>query len=206
MTGPLNLSGPISGLMIGFAFGLILEGAGFGSPCILTAQLRFTNWSVFKVMFTAIIVCAALLYGAQLVGVLPLSSIFVPSVYFWGTLLGGVGIGVGMAVGGYCPGTSLVALLSGRLDSLLFLLGIGGGTLAFNGVYPSVKSWAYAQTGPTGLTVPQLLHVPTPVILVILLAVLVGIGRFVADRKPATNKSAATAAHVPHAAPIHSEH
>ncbi|HQT45868.1 MAG: transporter [Acidocella sp. 20-63-7] len=183
MTGPLNLSGPASGLIIGFTFGLILEGAGFGNPCILTTQLRFSNWSVFKVMFTAIIVCAALLYGSQVIGVRPLSSIFVPSVYFWGTLLGSVGIGAGMAIGGYCPGTSMVALWSGRLDGLLFLLGIGAGTLLFNSAYPSIHTWIYAQAGPTGLTLPQLLHLPTPVILVILLAILLAVGHFVAKRK-----------------------
>ena len=45
--------------------GVVLEGSGFGDPRILTGQLRLADWSVFRVMFTAIAVCAALLYGAR---------------------------------------------------------------------------------------------------------------------------------------------
>ncbi len=45
--------------------GVVLEGSGFGDPSILTGQLRLADWSVFRVMFTAIAVCAALLYGAR---------------------------------------------------------------------------------------------------------------------------------------------
>lgn len=182
-----------SGLILGLLFGLILEGAGFGDPGCLTAQLRFTNWAVFKVMFTAIVVSGILLYASRALGLIHLSDIFVPSVYFWGTLLGGVGVGIGMAVGGYCPGTSAVAMASGRLDGLVFLLGIGGGTLAFNGVYPAIKSWVYAQTGPNALTVPQLLHVSPWVVLVALTAILVAISWLVDHRgkRPTTGAMSA---------------
>ncbi len=176
MVGPLDLAGPVSGLILGFGFGFVLENAGFGDPQKLTGQLRLTDWAVFRVMFTAIIVCGVLLYAASGLGLIEFGGLFVPSVYFWGTLLGGAGLGIGMAVGGYCPGTSIVGLVSGRLDGLLFLLGVGAGTLLFNGAYPSIKSWAYAKTGPTALTLPQLLHLPTWLILLLLLAVLVGVG------------------------------
>jgi len=176
MVGPLNLAGPVSGLVLGFGFGFILENAGFGDPQRLTAQLRLTDWAVFKVMFTAIIVCAFFLDLASGLGLLKMGDVFIPSVYFWGTLLGGVGLGVGMAVGGYCPGTSIVGLVSGRLDGLLFLLGVGAGTLLFNGAYPSIKLWAYPKTGPNALTLPQLLNLPAWLILLTLLAVLVSVG------------------------------
>ncbi len=176
MVGPLQLAGPVSGLILGFGFGFVLENAGFGDPKKLTAQLRLTDWSVFKVMFTAIIVCAVLLTIASGLGLVDMKRVFVPSVYFWGTLLGGVGLGVGMAVGGYCPGTCVVGLMSGRLDGLIFLLGVGAGTLIFNGAYPNIKFWAYAQTGPNAWTLPQLLHLPAWLVLLGLLAVLVGVG------------------------------
>jgi uncharacterized protein len=176
MTGPLHLAGPLSGMILGFGFGFILENAGFGDPQKLTGQLRLTDWAVFRVMFTAIIVCGVLLSMASGLGLINLGAIFIPSVYFWGTLLGGAGLGIGMAVGGYCPGTAIVGLVSGRLDGLVFVLGVGAGTLLFNGAYPSIKSWAYAKTGPTALTLPQLLHLPTWLILLLLLAVLVGVG------------------------------
>jgi uncharacterized membrane protein YedE/YeeE len=173
---------PWSGLILGLLFGLILEGAGFGDPGCLTAQLRFTNWAVFKVMFTAIVVSGILLYASRAMGLIHLSDIFVPSVYFWGTLLGGAGVGIGMAVGGYCPGTSAVAMASGRLDGLVFLVGIGGGTVVFNGVFPFIKSWIYAQTGPTSLTLPQLLHVSPWVVLTGLTAILIAVSWMI-DRR-----------------------
>ena len=177
---PLGWTGSLSGLLIGLAFGAILEGAGFADPARLTGQLRLVDWTVFKVMFTAIIVAGTLLYLFRDLGLLPFGRIFVPSLYLWGTLLGGALIGIGMAVGGYCPGTAAVALASGRLDGLVFLLGIGAGTILFNGAYPAIGGWAYARTGKAALTLPQLLHLSPWIILSALLALLVAVVRLTA--------------------------
>ncbi len=176
MSFPLGYTGPVSGIILGLIFGYILENAGFGSGCKLTAQLRFKDWAVFKVMFTAILVSAGGLYLLQGLGLIAVDSMFIPSVMLWGTTLGGVGIGIGMAVGGYCPGTSVVALMSGKIDGLLFLLGIGIGTLGFNSVFSSIEGWAWKQVGPDGLTLPQLLHLPAWAVWGLLFAVLVIVG------------------------------
>lgn len=173
---PLLWSGPLSGLILGIAFGVVLEGAGFANPETLTGQLRLVDWTVFKVMFTAIIVAAALLYLSRDLGLMKLSNIFIPSLYFWGTLLGGAGVGIGMAVGGYCPGTSAVAMSSGRLDGLVFLLGIGAGTLAFDAVYAGIRSWIYARVGARALTLPQALHLSAWIVVAVLFAMLVAVG------------------------------
>ncbi|WP_297366552.1 YeeE/YedE thiosulfate transporter family protein [Acidocella sp.] len=183
MIAPFGFNGPVSGLLCGIGFGFVLEGAGFANPELITSQLRFTNWTVMRVMLTAIITCAALLYGGKALGVINFGLLFIPSVYFWGTLLGGAGVGIGMALGGYCPGTSAVALSSGRLDGLVFLLGIGAGTLGFNALYPVLKSWVYAQTGPSGLTVPQWLGAPAWMVIVALAAVL-GLVGWLTARSP----------------------
>ncbi len=176
MTLPLGLTGPISGIVLGLVFGYVLENAGFGSACKLTSQLRFRDWAVFKVMFTAIIVSSGGLYLLQGLGMLNVTNdLFVPSVFLWGSSLGGVLIGVGMAVGGYCPGTSVAALFSGRIDGLLFLLGIGAGTVLFS-LVPGIQGWAWKQVGSDSLTLPQLLHLPAWLVWVALLAVLVVVG------------------------------
>ncbi len=191
MSFPLGYTGPISGIVLGMVFGYVLENAGFGSACKLTAQLRFQDWAVFKVMFTAIVVSSGGLYLLQGLGLVNVvNDMFVPSVFLWGSTLGGVLIGVGMAVGGYCPGTSMAALCSGRLDGLVFLLGIVLGTLGFNAGFESIKSWAWKQTGPDSLTLPQLFHLPTWAVWGLLLAALIVVGYFTrgADaqgRKPA---------------------
>ncbi len=176
MTLPLGFTGPISGIVLGLVFGFALENAGFGSACKLTSQLRFKDWAVFKVMFTAIIVSSGGLYLLQGLGMLNVTNdLFVPSVFIWGSSIGGVLIGVGMAVGGYCPGTSVAALFSGKIDGLLFLLGIGLGTVAFS-LVPGIQTWAWQQIGADSLTLPQLLHLPAWVVWCALLAVLVIVG------------------------------
>ena len=191
MSFPLGYTGPLSGIVLGTVFGYVLENAGFGSGCKLTAQLRFQDWAVFKVMFTAIVVASGGLYLLQGLGLVNVSNdLFVPSVFLWGSSLGGVLIGLGMAIGGYCPGTSLVALCSGRVDGLVFLLGIVLGTLGFNAGFESIKSWAWKQTGPDSLTLPQLFHLPTWAVWGLLLAALLVVGYFTRGtdaqgRKPA---------------------
>lgn len=177
MSLPLGYTGPLSGLALGTLFGYVLENAGFGSGCKLTAQLRFQDWAVFKVMFTAILVASGGLYLLQGLGLVDVANdMFVPSVFVWGSSLGGVLIGAGMAIGSYCPGTALVALCSGRIDGFVFLLGIVLGTLGFNAGFDSIKGWAWKQVGPDSLTLPQLLHLPTWVVWGALFAVLVAVG------------------------------
>jgi uncharacterized membrane protein YedE/YeeE len=168
MTLPLYDDGVASGLLCGVLFGYVLESAGFASPRKLTAQFRFSDWSVFKVMFTAIIVAAIGLFGAAATGLMPTNGIFIPMTYFWATLTGGALVGAGMAVGGYCPGTSAVGLASGRLDSLFFMLGMVLGTGLFAGVFESIKDFYLAAPGPEAQTLSDLLSVPTWTVLGVL--------------------------------------
>lgn len=166
-------------------FGFALERAGFASACNLTAQLRFKDWRVFKVMFTAIIVAAFGLFFLQAGGVMAKNDIYIPTVFLWATLLGGVGVGAGMAVGGYCPGTSVVGFVSGKIDGLVFFIGLALGTYVFAGAYDAIAPILEAVPGPTAQTVPELLNLPTIVVLLMLLACLVGVGWMTRDKKPA---------------------
>ncbi|MGQ9724146.1 MAG: DUF6691 family protein [Tepidimonas sp.] len=124
-----------SALLVGVAFGYILENAGFGSPCKLTGQFRLRDWSVLKVMFTAIVVAAVGLQGLQTLGWINWDAVFVPTSLMVASAIGGVLVGAGFAVGGYCPGTSVVGLASGRLDAAVFFVGLIVGTFAFAGAY-----------------------------------------------------------------------
>ncbi len=157
---PLYDNGLLSGLLAGFLFGYVLEGAGFGSPRKLTGQFFLRDWSVFKIMFTAVIVAASGLWLFEAAGWLPSGAVFVPSLLLYGTVLGGALIGVGFILGGYCPGTSAVGLASGRLDALAFVLGMVGGSILFAALFDDLRSLALATVGPPGLTLPRLLGVP----------------------------------------------
>ena len=89
----------ISGLLLGGAFGFVLERAGFGSPCKLTAQFRLTDWSVFKVMFTAIVFTAVGLMILEKMGIVASQELFVPPAFLGAAALGGALVGAGFAIG-----------------------------------------------------------------------------------------------------------
>ncbi len=161
MTLPLGDHGILSGLAVGFLFGLVLEGAGFGSPRKLTAQFTLRDFAVFKVMFVAVIVAATLLWLADVTGWMPAARVYVPTLFFWAVAAGGALIGAGFAVGGYCPGTSAVGFASGRIDALVFMLGMVVGIGLFAGLFDDIEPFYLAAEGAKGETLEGLLGVPS---------------------------------------------
>ena len=175
MTALLALSGPVSGLLLGFGFGFVLERAGFGSGCKLTAQFRLTDWSVFKVMFTAIVFAAVGIYVLELAGWVKADAIYVPAPYLWAVVTGGVLIGAGFAIGGYCPGTSAVGLMTGRFDALVFFAGLFIGTFAFAHLFPWLDQLTTAGEFTAGDRLPNALGVPEWLVLAVLVAAAIGV-------------------------------
>lgn len=162
-------------LLLGFGFGFVLERAGFGSGCKLTAQFRLTDWSVFKVMFTAIVFSAVGIYLLEQVGVVSPGAIYVPVPYLWAIAAGGALIGAGFAVGGYCPGTSAVGLMTGRIDALVFFAGLLIGTWLFAGFFPQLDALTMAGEFTRGDRLPEALGVPEWLVLAALVAAAVGV-------------------------------
>jgi len=171
LTWPLYDGGFWPALLLGLFFGLALEGAGFGSPRKLTAQFTLRDFAVFKVMFTAVLVAAGGLWLAEAAGVIGGNSVYTPTLYFWAIALGGALIGAGFALGGYCPGTSATGLASGRWDALAFIVGMVAGVWIFAGLFDAIEPFYLAAKGPKSQTLDQLLGLPTPVILIVLVAV-----------------------------------
>jgi hypothetical protein len=173
---PFNDAGAISGLVCGMLFGFVLENAGFGSPAKLTAQFQLRDWSVFKVMFTAIVVAAFGLYGLKLAGLLQADSVFVPTSLVMASAVGGALVGAGFAVGGYCPGTSVVGLFSGRMDALVFLVGLLLGTVAFAGLYgPAIEAVMAMWEIEAGDTMSDAFGISEPAMLAVLACALVAV-------------------------------
>lgn len=175
MNALLAMSGPLSGLLLGFAFGFVLERAGFGSGCKLTAQFRLTDWSVFKVMFTAIVFAAVGIYVLELAGWVRADAVYVPAPYLWAVVAGGALIGAGFAIGGYCPGTSAVGLMTGRLDALVFFAGLLIGTFMFAGMFPWLDALTTAGELKSGDRLPEVLGIPEGWVLGALVAAAVGV-------------------------------
>ena len=173
---PLNDNGMISGLLCGILFGYVLENAGFGSPVKLSAQFRLRDWAVFKVMFTAIVVAAVGLWLLRVGGLLKPDSIAVPQAALVAAAVGGALVGAGFAVGGYCPGTSVAGLFSGRMDALVFVVGVITGTAGFAVLYGStLKSLKSAGLIAEGDTFADAYEVSDPVMIAILVVALIGV-------------------------------
>jgi hypothetical protein len=77
-----------SGLVCGVLFGYVLENAGFGSPLTLSSQFRLTDWSVFKVMFTAIVVAAFGFWGMRALGLMAPDTLAVPPALLMAAAVG----------------------------------------------------------------------------------------------------------------------
>jgi rhodanese-related sulfurtransferase len=118
-------------LVVGLCFGYVLESAGFGNSTKLAAQFYGKDMTVFKVMFTAIIVAMTLIFLSSALGLLDYNLIWVPPTYLWPGILGGLIMGVGFIIGGFCPGTSLVAMATGKLDGIVFVFGVLFGIFLF---------------------------------------------------------------------------
>ena len=173
---PLHESGMVSGLVCGVLFGFVLESAGFGSPAKLTGQFRLTDWSVFKVMFTAIVLAAVGLWGMRVLGLMAPDSLFVPQALVMASAVGGALIGAGFAIGGYCPGTSMVGMSSGRLDALVFVVGLFIGTTAFAGFYgDAIRSMMAIGELIDGDTFADVYGIADPIMLGIMAAGLVAV-------------------------------
>src|SRR5512144_1732104 len=110
--------------LIGFGFGFTLEMSGFGNSQKLAAQFYFKDLTVLKVMFTAIIVAMVLTFTMAGLGVLDFNQVWVNPTYIWSGVLGGLIMGVGFIIGGFCPTTSLAAASTGKIDGIFF---VGGG-------------------------------------------------------------------------------
>ena len=168
MNFPLENSGMWIVVLAGVLFGYFIESAGLSSPRKLTAQFALRDWTVFRVMFVAIVVAAAGLWLFEAVGWLRFEALKVPTMFFWAMALGGALLGAGLAIGGYCPGTSVVALFSARLDSLLFMLGILIGTFVFAVSYDSLQPLYQTGKGPAGQTLAGLTGLPAWLIVLVL--------------------------------------
>lgn len=131
-------------LGLGVAFGFVLERAGFGSGCKLTAVFYGYDMSVVKVMFTAIVTAMVGLWALAAIGVVDMQQIYLVPTNYTAQLVGGLIFGAGFVVGGYCPGTAVVACASGRIDAMIYALGILGGVAFYAQFMPGVEEWIRA--------------------------------------------------------------
>jgi len=173
----LGRFGDTAGLAIavalGAAFGWFLERGGMGSARKLAGQFYFTDLSVLKLMFSAILTAMLGLFWLSWVGLLDLSRVYVPETFVAPQIVGGLVFGVGFAAGGLCPGTSCVAAATGRSDGLALIGGMLTGVFVFGEAFPVLGGFADSTArGPW--TLPQALGLSYGVVVGVIVAAALG--------------------------------
>lgn len=152
-------------LLIGIGFGASLEMSGFGDSRKLAAQFYLKDMTVLKVMFTGIVVAGVLLGLSAALGWLDFERVFVNPTFMGPGILGGLIMGVGFIIGGFCPGTSLVAASTLKIDGIVFLLGVTSGIFAF-GETVGLYSGFWHSSAMGRFTLPEFFKVDAGIVLV----------------------------------------
>ncbi|UCE03577.1 MAG: YeeE/YedE family protein [Candidatus Latescibacterota bacterium] len=152
----------LTAIVLGFLFGFSLERAGFGNARKLAAQFYLRDMTVFKVMFTAILVAMVGVYSFHAIGWVDLEAMWINPTFMWAQAAGGFLLGVGFILSGLCPGTSVVSAASGRIDGFVVIAGIFVGTFAFTLLIDFLPGLERLyQAGDQGVSIlPRLLGVP----------------------------------------------
>lgn len=121
-----NISNEINLLIafiIGIGFGFVLEQAGFSSSRKLAGMFYGYDITVLKVFFTAAITAMLGLFLFNYMGIIDMSIVYVNEYYIYSAIVGGVIMGAGFIIGGFCPGTSVCAAAIGKIDAMWFIGG-----------------------------------------------------------------------------------
>jgi uncharacterized protein len=137
--GPLSVNELISentnlflAFIIGTGFGFVLEQSGFSSSRKLAGVFYGYDTVVLKVFFTAAITAMLGLLFFSLFGWVDLDLVYVNPTYLTSAIAGGVIMGLGFIMGGYCPGTSFCGASIGKIDAMVFIGGLFIGVLIFS--------------------------------------------------------------------------
>lgn len=167
------------GLISGILFGFLLQKGRVAKFRVIMGQFLLTNWTVAKVMLTAVAVGAV---GVWAMVALGWTELHIKPAAFGGVIIGGLLFGIGMAIFGYCPGTSVAACGEGRRDAMVGVLGMLVGAFGFVVAFPALQGLIKVWGDWGKITLPQLTGVSPWVFIagIVVVAVLV---RVFAERR-----------------------
>ncbi len=149
----------IIAVLIGLAFGFILEASGFSSSRKLAGVFYGYDFAVLKVFFTAALVSVIGLYYMDYLGWINMSMLYVHPTYVWAAIIGGAIMGIGFVAGGFCPGTSICAVAIGKLDAWVYVIGIMIGILIFSEAFGTFEN-LYNETYLGNITLVDSFELP----------------------------------------------
>lgn len=159
------------GFFTGVAFGVLLQKGRVAKHSVIISQLVLRDNTVVKIMLTAVAVGAVGFWALSGVGVTPVE---VKPAEIGGVLLGALLFGIGMAVLGYCPGTTMAAVGEGNRDALVGVLGMFAGAFAFVRLFPALEHIQSAIADLGELTLPNATETPPFVWVALLGALAIG--------------------------------
>lgn len=118
----------MTGALFGLIFGFLLQKGGVGKYNVLMGQLLLQDWTVAKIMLSAIVV--------GMIGIFPMHhfakvNLHIEPTRIGANIIGGLIFGAGFGLMGYCPGTAVVALGQGSWDALFGMAGLIAGSWIF---------------------------------------------------------------------------
>ncbi len=125
-------------IILGLFFGFALNRAGATNPDYIINMLRLSDLRLMKTILFAIGLASVTLFTGLFLGFIDPAHISIKTAYI-GVIVGGALLGIGFAIAGYCPGTGLAAMATGRKDAIFFVLGGLLGAFVFMLVYGALK-------------------------------------------------------------------
>ncbi|HUI09240.1 MAG TPA: YeeE/YedE thiosulfate transporter family protein [Bacteroidota bacterium] len=174
ITNEMNL---VVAFLLGIAFGAVLEQAGFSSSRRLAGLFYGYDFTVLRVFFTAAVTAMLGVIFLGYFGYLDTDIIYVNPMFLGPAIVGGAIMGVGFILGGYCPGTSIVAASIGKKDAIAFVSGGILGVFVFGELFPLYDGF-YASGALGPIRVFDSLGMSQGVF--VLLLILVAVGAFAA--------------------------
>lgn len=180
--GPLIPQGIITGdwdfviaILLGIAFGFILESSGFSSSRNITGAFYGYNFVVLRVFLTAVLVAMIGLLYFDYMGWINMDMLYILPTYLTPMIVGSVIMGVGFVLGGFCPGTSYTAVAIGKIDGIVFTGGLFLGIFIFSEAFPLFSDFYYS--GNLGnITISEMLGISNELFTFVM--VVVGLAAF----------------------------
>lgn len=167
---------------IGAAFGCALECAGLGDPPKLAGQFYLRDFTVLKVMLSAMLTAMLGVFWGGRLGMFDAGALYVPDTYLLPQCLGGLVFGLGFVLSGLCPGTSCVALASGRIEGAATMLGLFAGVLLVGLAFPAIAPF-YRSTPYGPLTLQRLTGLSFGVMVALVTVVAISVLAWIAKRE-----------------------
>ncbi len=123
-------------LFVGIGFGFVLEQAGFSTSKKLVGLFYGYDFTVLRVFFTAGVTAMIGIIAMNHFGLIDINLVYVNPTFLWSAVVGGLIMGLGFVIGGYCPGTSVCAAAIGKIDAMIFVAGSFLGVFVFAEGYP----------------------------------------------------------------------